>query len=74
MQSLQPGEEDDAAFDKIWLAKTPTNVALEDCEVTASEDEGPMEDEETEEYDKEQFLAEIGAASSSKSKEREGLQ
>ena len=68
MQSLQPGEEDDAAFDKIWLAKKPTNVALEDCEVTASEDEGPIEDEETEENDKEQFLAEIGAASSSKPK------
>lgn len=70
IQSLQPGEEDDAAFDQMWLAKKPKHVALEDCEVTASEDEGHMEEEEDEAVEKEQFLAEIGAASSSKPKKK----
>ena len=58
----------DGVFDKMWLGTKPKHVALEDCEGTASEDECPMEDEEAEENEKEQFLAEIGAASSSKPK------
>ena len=70
IQSLQPGEEDDAAFDQMWLAKKPKHVALEDCEITASEDEDHMEEEEDEALEKEQFLAEIGAASSSKPKKK----
>ena len=67
IQSLQPGEENDSAFDKMWLAIKSKNVALEDCGVTASEDEDPMEDEEAEENQKEQFLVEIAAAGLQKS-------
>ena len=63
IQSLQPGEEDDAAFGQMWLAKKPKHVVLEDCEVTASEDEDHMEEVEDEAVEKEQFLAEIGAVS-----------